>query len=96
MKKFAALLLSLVMMMVSVAALAETLVMATNAEFEPWEYKNLMCFCSFSLCLKPRQSFCKTSISPSVSFAGFFGSIVGSSLSFNGYFTPSISILPLS
>ena len=38
MKKFAALLLTLAMMMTSVAALADTLVMATNASFPPYEY----------------------------------------------------------
>ena len=38
MKKFAALLLALAMMMTSVAALADTLVMATNASFPPYEY----------------------------------------------------------
>ena len=38
MKKFAALLLALAMMMTSVAALADTLVMATNASFLPYEY----------------------------------------------------------
>ena len=38
MKKFAALLLALALMMTSVAALADTLVMATNASFPPYEY----------------------------------------------------------
>lgn len=38
MKKFAALLLSLVMMTTAFAALADTLVMATNASFPPYEY----------------------------------------------------------
>ena len=38
MKKFAALLLSLVMMTTAFAALADTLVVATNPEFPPFEY----------------------------------------------------------
>ena len=38
MKKIAALLLALAMMMTCVAALADTLVMATNASFPPYEY----------------------------------------------------------